>query len=152
MLGENVTQADTKEPPSHTKGENDDMQTKEDNVGKEQEQYPTPEAQPITTIIIISQSKSSLATKRTDKGKKIATDDDESLKKLVKILMELNKKKAEQYMWTISNRLKLKPIIDVRIHPNSVGSRKFSGQAAGARNVSSQAAGARKASSQPSAA
>ncbi|GJV68938.1 hypothetical protein Tco_1484447 [Tanacetum coccineum] len=37
----------------------------------------------------------------------------------VKRLMELNKKKAEQYMWTISNRLKLKPIIDVRIHPKS---------------------------------
>ncbi|GKE30425.1 hypothetical protein Tco_1445809, partial [Tanacetum coccineum] len=44
---------------------------------------PTPKAQPITTIINISQSKSSLATKRTDKGKKIATDDVESPKKLV---------------------------------------------------------------------
>ncbi|GKA45052.1 hypothetical protein Tco_0737848, partial [Tanacetum coccineum] len=133
-----------KEPPSHTEGENDDMQTEEDKVGKEQEperptravpilafrplmrtnlevemmtspstikltdtvlkfptpnsdaeieligssrpqpiETPTPEAQPITTIISISQSKSSLATKRTDKGKKIATDDVESPKKLV---------------------------------------------------------------------
>ncbi|GJR41051.1 reverse transcriptase domain-containing protein, partial [Tanacetum coccineum] len=37
----------------------------------------------------------------------------------VKRLMELNKKRAEQYMWTISNRLKPEPITDVRIHPNS---------------------------------
>ncbi|GJX68397.1 hypothetical protein Tco_0304124 [Tanacetum coccineum] len=37
MLGENVTQADTEEPPSHTKGENDDMQTEEDKARKDQE-------------------------------------------------------------------------------------------------------------------
>ncbi|GJS42948.1 hypothetical protein Tco_0567991 [Tanacetum coccineum] len=37
----------------------------------------------------------------------------------VKRLMELNKKSAKQYMWTISNRLKPEPIIDVKIHPNS---------------------------------
>ncbi|GKD47989.1 hypothetical protein Tco_1276965 [Tanacetum coccineum] len=33
--GENVTQADIEEPPSYTKGENDDMQTEEDKVRKE---------------------------------------------------------------------------------------------------------------------
>ncbi|GJR93941.1 hypothetical protein Tco_0266115 [Tanacetum coccineum] len=38
-LGPRHSKADTKEPPSHTKGENDDMQTKEDKVGKEQEQF-----------------------------------------------------------------------------------------------------------------
>ncbi|GKD38092.1 hypothetical protein Tco_1258299 [Tanacetum coccineum] len=182
------------------------------------------ETQPITTIISISQPESSQAPKRTDKGKKIATDNVESLVKLVhaskvmrenpdepirvpymingkmyhltnyeinkhlgkkdkikmateeakrlemtkievikivqeeaenigidpkkiisakagetfkkaqdaemqvhkrqhtektKILMELNKNRAEQYKWTISNRLKLEPITDVKIYPNS---------------------------------
>nr|GEV41700.1 hypothetical protein [Tanacetum cinerariifolium] len=33
--------------------------------------------------------------------------------------MELRMKKVEQYMWTMSNRLKLEPIIDVKIHPNT---------------------------------
>ncbi|GKA20038.1 hypothetical protein Tco_0699953 [Tanacetum coccineum] len=37
----------------------------------------------------------------------------------IKRLMELNKKIDEQYMWTISNRLKPEPITYVRIHPNS---------------------------------
>ncbi|GJW04561.1 hypothetical protein Tco_1563417 [Tanacetum coccineum] len=37
----------------------------------------------------------------------------------VKRLMELNKKRSEQYMWTISNRLKPRPITDVKIYPNS---------------------------------
>nr|GEV77654.1 hypothetical protein [Tanacetum cinerariifolium] len=38
--------------------------------------------------------------------------------KKVKRLTELNKKRVEQYMWTMSNRLKLKPITDLKIHPN----------------------------------
>ncbi|GJY98383.1 retrovirus-related pol polyprotein from transposon TNT 1-94 [Tanacetum coccineum] len=37
----------------------------------------------------------------------------------VKRLTELKKKRSEQYMWTMSNRLKPEPIIDVKIHPNS---------------------------------
>ncbi|GJY47474.1 hypothetical protein Tco_0436537 [Tanacetum coccineum] len=72
MLGENVTQADTEEPPSHTKGENDDMQTEEDKARKDQE----PER-------LTKAPESSQAIKRTDKGKKIATDDVEPLEKLV---------------------------------------------------------------------
>ncbi|GKF43370.1 hypothetical protein Tco_0129922, partial [Tanacetum coccineum] len=36
----------------------------------------------------------------------------------VKRQIELNKKRVEQYMWTISNRLKPEPITDVKIHPN----------------------------------
>ncbi|GJT65339.1 hypothetical protein Tco_1016819 [Tanacetum coccineum] len=36
-----------------------------------------------------------------------------------KRLMELNKKRAEQYKWTISSRLKPEPITDVKMHPNS---------------------------------
>ncbi|GKG49850.1 hypothetical protein Tco_0518624, partial [Tanacetum coccineum] len=37
----------------------------------------------------------------------------------VKRLTELNKKRAKQYMWTISNRFKPEPITNVKIHPNS---------------------------------
>ncbi|GJW31329.1 hypothetical protein Tco_0051361 [Tanacetum coccineum] len=33
--------------------------------------------------------------------------------------MEPRKKRLEQYMWTTSSRLKLEPITDVKIHPNS---------------------------------
>ncbi|GKA93295.1 hypothetical protein Tco_0815281 [Tanacetum coccineum] len=137
---------------------------------------PTTEAQPITTIISMPHPKSSQATKRTDKGKKIATEEQleiqtklfkassvvqedpdepireetekigidpkkvittkagEKFKKAqdaemqvhkrqhtekVKRLIELNKKRAEQYKWTISSILKLEPITDVKIHPNS---------------------------------
>ncbi|GKC23761.1 hypothetical protein Tco_1025911 [Tanacetum coccineum] len=36
-----------------------------------------------------------------------------------KRFMELNKKRVEQYKWTISSRLKPEPITDVKIHPNS---------------------------------
>nr|GEV74870.1 protein reduced wall acetylation 4-like [Tanacetum cinerariifolium] len=97
------------EENADTDGENDDTQTEKDKVEKELEskeptnvvlvssfkplesstsasaptETPTPEAQPITTIISISQPKSSQATKRTDKGKKIATDDVEPPEKLV---------------------------------------------------------------------
>ncbi|GJR50384.1 hypothetical protein Tco_1400905 [Tanacetum coccineum] len=37
----------------------------------------------------------------------------------VRRLIILNKKRAQQYMWTMSNRLKPEPIIDVKIHTNS---------------------------------
>ncbi|GKE87082.1 hypothetical protein Tco_1564557, partial [Tanacetum coccineum] len=36
-----------------------------------------------------------------------------------KRMMELNKKRAEQYKWTIYSILKPEPIIDVKIHPNT---------------------------------
>nr|GEU94064.1 hypothetical protein [Tanacetum cinerariifolium] len=39
--------------------------------------------------------------------------------KKVKRPTEVNKKRAEQHMWTMSNRLKPEPITDVKIHPNS---------------------------------
>ncbi|GJV74542.1 hypothetical protein Tco_1506126 [Tanacetum coccineum] len=199
MLGENVTHANTEEPHSHTNEEHvamkDDTKKLESDKSEEEPTNAIPisivkptETQPITTIISISQPKSSQAPKRTDKGKKIATDNVESLVKLVpaskvvrenldepirdkikkvteeakrlemtkievikivqeeaenigidpkkiisakagetfkkaqdaemqvhkrqhtektKRLMELNKKRAEQYKWTISNRLKL---------------------------------------------
>ncbi|GKA54440.1 hypothetical protein Tco_0753389 [Tanacetum coccineum] len=75
-----------KEPPSHTKGETEDMET-ENKEDKPEEprmavlvsfvkliETPTPKAQPINTIIP-SQPESSQAPKRVDKGKRIATDD-----------------------------------------------------------------------------
>ncbi|GKA47281.1 hypothetical protein Tco_0740164 [Tanacetum coccineum] len=37
----------------------------------------------------------------------------------VKRLTDLNKKRAEQYMWTMTNRIKPEPITDVKIHPNT---------------------------------
>ncbi|GJX64080.1 hypothetical protein Tco_0298423 [Tanacetum coccineum] len=39
--------------------------------------------------------------------------------KKVKRLTELNKRSAEEHMWTMTNRIKPEPIIDVRIHPNT---------------------------------
>ncbi|GJY32466.1 hypothetical protein Tco_0416935 [Tanacetum coccineum] len=39
--------------------------------------------------------------------------------KKVKRLTELNKRRAKEYMWTMTNRIKPKPITDVRIHPNT---------------------------------
>ncbi|GJZ11468.1 hypothetical protein Tco_0546227 [Tanacetum coccineum] len=33
--------------------------------------------------------------------------------------MELKKKRLEQYMWTASSKLRVKPITNVKIHPNS---------------------------------
>ncbi|GKF34642.1 hypothetical protein Tco_0107842, partial [Tanacetum coccineum] len=37
----------------------------------------------------------------------------------VKKVMELKNKRIDNYMWTISNRLKLEPITDVKIHANT---------------------------------
>ncbi|GJR28457.1 hypothetical protein Tco_1104689 [Tanacetum coccineum] len=37
----------------------------------------------------------------------------------VKRLTELNKKRAKQYMWTMTNRIKPEPISNVNIHPNT---------------------------------
>ncbi|GJZ99570.1 hypothetical protein Tco_0672121 [Tanacetum coccineum] len=78
-----------KEPPSHTEGETKDMEIENKEEKPEEPKMaipissikpiktPTPEVQPITTIIT-SQPESSQAPKRVDKGKRIATDDDES--------------------------------------------------------------------------
>nr|GFA67787.1 hypothetical protein [Tanacetum cinerariifolium] len=44
--------------------------------------------------------------------------------KKVKRLIELNKKRAEQYMWTMLDRLKPEPIINVKIYPNSKPEKK----------------------------
>ncbi|GJR18579.1 hypothetical protein Tco_0967106 [Tanacetum coccineum] len=39
--------------------------------------------------------------------------------KKVKRLTELNRRRAEEYMWTMTNRIKPERITDVRIHPNT---------------------------------
>ncbi|GJZ52343.1 hypothetical protein Tco_0606858 [Tanacetum coccineum] len=39
--------------------------------------------------------------------------------KKVKRLTELNRRRAEKYIWTMTNRIKPEPITDVRIHPNT---------------------------------
>nr|GEU84719.1 retrovirus-related Pol polyprotein from transposon TNT 1-94 [Tanacetum cinerariifolium] len=39
--------------------------------------------------------------------------------KKVKRLTELNERRAEEYMWTMTNRIKPEPISDVKIHPNT---------------------------------
>ncbi|GKE45417.1 hypothetical protein Tco_1472701 [Tanacetum coccineum] len=39
--------------------------------------------------------------------------------KKVKRLTELNRRRAEEYMWTMTNKIKPEPITDVRIHPNT---------------------------------
>ncbi|GKC90412.1 hypothetical protein Tco_1151061 [Tanacetum coccineum] len=94
MLGENVTQDDTKEPHYHIEGEHvamDDNTKKPESNKAEEEPTNTilistvkpTETQPITTIISIPQPESSQAPKRTDKGKKIVTGDVEALVKLV---------------------------------------------------------------------
>ncbi|GJY66024.1 putative reverse transcriptase domain-containing protein [Tanacetum coccineum] len=97
--GENVANTIDEEPHSHTKGEHvaiEDVTEKPESDKAEQEptnlvpistvkptETLTSEVTPITTIISTSQPKSSQATKRTDKGKKIETDDVEPLEKLV---------------------------------------------------------------------
>ncbi|GJT99574.1 hypothetical protein Tco_1109913 [Tanacetum coccineum] len=113
--GENITQVDTKEPSSHAEGEHvsmdDDTEKPESEKAKEEPtntvpisvvkptETPTPKVQPITTITSTSQPESSQVHKRqhTEKAKR---------------MMELNKKRVEQYKWTIYSRLKLEPALD----------------------------------------
>nr|GEV01146.1 hypothetical protein [Tanacetum cinerariifolium] len=67
--------------------------------------------------------KTTVSAKASEKFKKAQDAKHQVLKsehlQKFKRLMKLNKKKAEQYMWTFSNRLKPEPITDVRIHTNS---------------------------------
>ncbi|GJW32553.1 hypothetical protein Tco_0052585, partial [Tanacetum coccineum] len=63
-----------------------------------------------------------ISTKAGEKSKKARDTEHQVLKRehsqKVKRLMELNKKRAKQHMWTISNKLKPEPNTAVRIHPN----------------------------------
>ncbi|GKB66709.1 hypothetical protein Tco_0928121 [Tanacetum coccineum] len=64
-----------------------------------------------------------ISAKAGEKFKKFQDAEHQDLKrqhtKKVKRLTKLNKKRSKQYMWTMSNRIKPEPIIDVKIHPNS---------------------------------
>ncbi|GJS25633.1 hypothetical protein Tco_0454265 [Tanacetum coccineum] len=97
---ENDTHADIKEPPSHTEGEHVAI---EDDKAEEE---------PTRAVALIESLSRPLLNDPILEIHRQHT-------KKVKRLTELNKKRAEQYMWTMSNKLKPKPITDVKIHPNS---------------------------------
>nr|GEU55750.1 cysteine-rich RLK (receptor-like protein kinase) 8 [Tanacetum cinerariifolium] len=63
------------------------------------------------------------SSKAGEKFKKVRDAEHQVLKRehsqKVKRLIELNKKIAEQYMWTMTNRIKPEPITNVKIHPNT---------------------------------
>ncbi|GJZ49035.1 hypothetical protein Tco_0603225 [Tanacetum coccineum] len=63
------------------------------------------------------------SAKAGEKFKKAQDAEHEVLKrehsKKIKRLTELNRRRAEEYMWTMTNRIKPEPITDVRIHPNT---------------------------------
>nr|GEV48219.1 retrovirus-related Pol polyprotein from transposon 17.6 [Tanacetum cinerariifolium] len=67
--------------------------------------------------------KKEISTKAGETFKKARDAEHEVLKrehsKKVKRLTELNKRRAEEYMWTMTNKIKPKPITDVRIHLNT---------------------------------
>ncbi|GJV58254.1 hypothetical protein Tco_1459259 [Tanacetum coccineum] len=67
--------------------------------------------------------KEAISTKAGETFKKAQDAEHEVLKrehsKKVKRLAKLNRRRAEEYMWTMTNRIKPKRITDVRIHPNT---------------------------------
>ncbi|GKB60476.1 hypothetical protein Tco_0916662 [Tanacetum coccineum] len=87
-----------KEIPSHIKGEQEDMVSKEPKEAKVTEEEPQLTAKPIITesTPITKASGSSQITLRVDKGKGIATEDDPSQPKLMKALKEALLDKKEQ--------------------------------------------------------
>ncbi|GJV92643.1 hypothetical protein Tco_1540456, partial [Tanacetum coccineum] len=203
VRGENVTQTDTKEPPSHTEGEHAAIEEEPTNAVPittvKPTEIPTPEAivtdaqpevqrklvpaskevrpdldAPIlvpyeinrknfqltneqiqahldkeekfkkaveeakmfemtkTEVIKVVQEdaekigldpKKIISAKACEKFKKAQHVEHQVLKRehsqKAKRAMELRMKRVEQYMWTMSNRLKPKPITDVKIHPNT---------------------------------
>ncbi|GJV80146.1 retrovirus-related pol polyprotein from transposon TNT 1-94 [Tanacetum coccineum] len=90
-MEENFTHTATEEPPSHTEGENDDMETQETEVEKEPEKETTDEVPTIPTKEVpISTPESLPVAPKADKGKGIATKEtDESTKKLVPVSREV---------------------------------------------------------------
>ncbi|GJW40505.1 hypothetical protein Tco_0066350 [Tanacetum coccineum] len=67
--------------------------------------------------------KEAISTKAGETFKKAQDAEHEVLKrehsKKVKRLTKLNKRRAKEYMWTMTNRIKPERIIDIRIHPNT---------------------------------
>ncbi|GJV47429.1 hypothetical protein Tco_1437641 [Tanacetum coccineum] len=162
VRGENVTQADTKEPPSHTEGEhaaieeeptnavpittvkpteiptpeltNEQIQAhldKEEKFKKAVEEAKMFEMKKTEVIKVVQEDaekigldpKKIISAKAGEKFKKAQHVEHQVLKRehsqKAKRAMELRIKRVEQYMWTMSNRLKPEPITDVKIHPNT---------------------------------
>ncbi|GJU25377.1 hypothetical protein Tco_1163998 [Tanacetum coccineum] len=104
---------------------------KEDKINKVAEEAKMFEMTKIEVIKVVQEEaekirldpKTIVSAKSSEKFKKAQDAEHQVLKREhsqnVKRLMKLNKKRAEQYMWTISNRLKPEPITDVKIHLNS---------------------------------
>nr|GEW08897.1 putative ribonuclease H-like domain-containing protein [Tanacetum cinerariifolium] len=67
--------------------------------------------------------KKAISTKASETFKKAQDVKHEVLKrehsKKLKRLTKLNRRRAEEYMWTMTKRIKHEPITDVRIHPNT---------------------------------
>nr|GEZ92937.1 hypothetical protein [Tanacetum cinerariifolium] len=67
--------------------------------------------------------KEAISTKHGEIFKKAQDAEHEVLKrehsKKVKRLTELNRRRSEEYMWIMTNKIKPEPITDVRIHPNT---------------------------------
>ncbi|GJZ56513.1 hypothetical protein Tco_0611706 [Tanacetum coccineum] len=103
-------------------------------IATESDEDPSKRLLPASTIIRpdpYEPDKEEKMKKATEEAKLLAMSRPEVIKdaehevlkrehyKKVKRLTELNKKRVEEYMWTMTNRIKPEPIIDVRIHPNT---------------------------------
>ncbi|GJT53429.1 hypothetical protein Tco_0988483 [Tanacetum coccineum] len=113
---------------------NDEINThleKEDKVKKAAEEAKMFEMTKIEVIKVVQEEaekigldpKKIISAKAGEKFKKAQDAKHQVLKRehsqKAKRAMELRKKRVEQYMWTMSNRLKPEPIIDVKIHPKT---------------------------------
>nr|GEW08685.1 retrovirus-related Pol polyprotein from transposon TNT 1-94 [Tanacetum cinerariifolium] len=154
--GGNATNTATKEPPSHTKEETEDLKmeisislilpTKMCYLTDIKMQAYLDKKEKLKKAVkearLVAISKPEVIKVVQEESKKIRLDPKkiasakagEKFKKAqdakhqvlnieysqkLKRLIELNKKRAEQYMWTMTNRIKPKPITDVKIHPNT---------------------------------
>ncbi|GKD56304.1 hypothetical protein Tco_1289691, partial [Tanacetum coccineum] len=140
LLEDNVTHADIEEPPSHTQGEHvaieeepttavsittvkpTEMITLE--LTKEQIQAYIDKEEQIKKAAkeakMFEMTKTEVIKVVQEEAEKIGLD----LKKIIsakkaKRATELRKKRVEQYIWTMSNRLKPEPITDVKIYPKT---------------------------------
>ncbi|GJX36374.1 hypothetical protein Tco_0247931 [Tanacetum coccineum] len=124
VKGENEANTSTEDPPSHTKGETDVMDTK-----NKQEQLDEPKQSTDANIEFIGSSiphpSETLAhmdkedqIKRAEEEAKLFEMNKPDVEKARRSL-ELRKSKYKNYMWTIINRLEPKKITNTKIHPNT---------------------------------
>ncbi|GJW03670.1 hypothetical protein Tco_1562526 [Tanacetum coccineum] len=149
VKGENTNNTTTEEPPSHTKGETGDttMATlissihpteidKGKGIASESDEDSLKKLVKASSIIrpdpdeLVREAKKLgihpkdvITTKAGELFKKAQDAEHEVLKKQhtkkVRKYLELRKHKYDSYMWTVSSRLKPKPIIDIKIHPKT---------------------------------